>query len=112
MDNVRKLEAKWGYGFDEEWHKWEEIIAMYPDCMIWCVQTVRGENFYPPKGAKVYKWLKLEWLEEEPEYFDDITKLRRMDNNKRIPTKTIFYTNQTEEEYFAVVDRYKGGYLW
>lgn len=105
--SVSKLKTKWGYGFDEEYHNWNDLLEKYPNCTIWCVQVSRGTPFqYPPNGAKVYKWIKREF---EGEVFpeDDMEKLQRMVGDE-VPTTEKIHTDQkTEKERYAWVKDYR-----
>lgn len=107
VERVSELEMEWGYGFDEEWHKWEELLEKYPNCTLWCVQVSRDTPFqYPPNGAKVYKWIKREF---EGEVFpeDDLEKLQRM-TGYEVPTIEKIHTDQkTEEERYAWVKNFR-----
>ena len=107
ITSVSKLKTKWGYGFDEEYHDWNDLLEKYPNCTIWCVQVSRDIPFqYPPNGAKVYKWIKREF---EGEVFpeDDMEKLQHMVGDE-VPTTEKIHTDQkTEEERYAWVKDYR-----
>lgn len=57
--SVNEFEDRTGYAFDTDWHTWEEVCNMYPDCYL-LVVDVKEEysGQYPPLGFRVFGWNK------------------------------------------------------
>lgn len=91
-----------GYGFDTDFHDWNDILKMYPDCSILAID-IREEYplQYPPIGCRVFGWNKDDNfrigdvngdmdVERFHTLFDGIKKGKIMELNTKYRTKEEF----------------------